>query len=72
MLLRYQGSVIYEPMMSLIKVAHQTWHDYPFTQRNKAAKSMAVLGLCECGSVWGVEGWSKFEKEVIRQRRESS
>ena len=58
--------------MSLIKVAHQMWHDYPFTQRNKAAKSMGVLGLCGCVSVLGMEGWSKFKKEVIRQRRESS
>ena len=63
--------------MSLIKVAHQMWHHYPFAQRNKAAKSMGVLGLCWCVSVCGggggggVEGWSKFEKEVIRQRRES-
>ena len=61
--------------MSLIKVAHQMWHDYPFTQRNKAAKRIGVLGLCGCVSVCvcvcvcvggGVEGWSKFEKEVIR------
>ena len=59
--------------MSLIKVAHQMWHDYPFTQRNKAAKRIGVLGLCGCVSVCvcgggggRVEGWSKFEKEVIR------
>ena len=49
------------------------WHDYQFSQRNKAAKKHKVIWVCVCVCVCGMgEGWSKFEKEMIRQLRESS
>ena len=43
------------------------WHDYPFSQRNKAAN--IVLGL-EVGSEKRGEGWgsTKFEKGVRQYR----
>ena len=69
----YQSSVIYRPLMSLIKVAHQVFHDFLFSQRNKAAKEDDIIGVCVCvcmsfvvrGRVEGLgEGrWSKFEKD---------
>ena len=34
--------------MSLIKVAHQVFHDFLFSQRNKAAKEDDIIGVCVC------------------------
>ena len=45
------------------------WHDYLYSQRNKAAKSIGVLGfVCVCveGGGGGRGGWSNFENQVIR------
>ena len=49
------------------------WHDYRFSQGNKATKKPKSIGACVGVYVCVVrEGWSKVEKEVIRQHRESS
>ena len=49
--------------MSLIKVAHQMFHNFLFSQRNKAAKEDEVIGVCVCvcefrgeGKGWRVRG----------------
>ena len=35
-------------------------------QGSKKDRGIGFVWVCECVCVWGVEGWSKFEKEVIR------
>ena len=46
-------------IMSLSNIAHQMWHNHPFSQRNKTTERAVGLG------VWMRQGkgiWTKFEK----------
>ena len=52
LVLRYQGSTRF---IILTKITHYIWHDYTFSQRNKATK---ILGEGRVGC------WTKFERGV--------
>ena len=44
LVLRYQGSTCVGP---LSKIAHQMWHSYPFSQRNRTKERTEGLGVGE-------------------------
>ena len=50
--------------MSLIKVAHKIWHDYQFSQRNKAVKKHKGIGVC-VGVCWG--GWGRVGQNLKKR-----
>ena len=55
--------------MFLNKTAHQMWHDYPFSQRNRTTERIVRVGV-EGDSEWGRVGvyYTKYEKEGNQYR----
>ena len=41
------------------KIAHQMWHDHPFSQRNRTTEIPVGMGVGDDRKVG--EGWTKFE-----------
>ena len=48
-------------MLSFRKIAHQMWHDHPFSQRNRTTERTVGVEVGGDREV-GVTGWTKFEK----------
>ena len=44
---------------STSKIAHQMWHDHPFSQRNRTTEKPVGVGVGDDREVGG--GWTKFE-----------
>ena len=54
-------------ILSVGKTAHQTWHDHPFSQRNRTTETTVRVGS---GDNRENEGeWTKIEEEEIDNMR---
>ena len=56
-------------ILSLSKIAHQMWHDHPFSQRNRITERTLGVKVGGDKEVVRVKGWTKSEKGRGKQYR---
>ena len=56
----YKGFDMCRSILSLSKIAHQMWHDHPFSQRNMTTERAVEWSLAVTGKWEG--GWTTFVK----------
>ena len=67
LVVRYQGWTS-RSVLSLIKIAHQLWTDYTFSQRDKTTER--TVGVEVGGDRgWRGGGWTEFEKVGVGYTR---
>ena len=52
-------------IISLSKIAHQMWHNHPFSQRNKRTEKPVVVGVGGNLTVWSYWSYWELEQEIL-------